>query len=337
LRILVYEFVTGGGLVREPLPLSLAREADLMARALVEDLREIPDVEVLVSRDPRFTPIPGVATLVAPAGRDPLAHYSGGLGAADAVWPTAPETGGVLERLAREAVAQGKILLGSDPAAVRIATSKQATVAALRGAGVPAILTVSRPDRLPALPGRWVVKPDDGAGCDGALVVADWRAARERLAAEPPGLVAQPWIEGASLSLSLLCVGGRASLLSCNRQHVRVVGGGLVLERITVNAVADGDGRLAALADRIAAAIPGLRGYVGVDLVWGQDGPVVLEINPRLTTSYCGLREALGVNAAAMVVELLRIARRAGGRRGAGGRRVEIVLAESAPETSRAS
>ena len=53
-------------------------------------------------------------------------------------------------------------------------------------------------------------------------------------------------------------------------------------------------------------AIPGLWGYVGVDLMLAKEGPVVLEINPRLTTSYCGLRRALGINTAAMVLDLLR-------------------------------
>jgi predicted ATP-grasp superfamily ATP-dependent carboligase len=71
-----------------------------------------------------------------------------------------------------------------------------------------------------------------------------------------------------------------------------------------VNAASD-DGTLASLADRIAAAIPGLWGYVGVDLVLTRDGPVVLEINPRLTTSYCGMGQALGINTAGLVLSLL--------------------------------
>jgi predicted ATP-grasp superfamily ATP-dependent carboligase len=44
---------------------------------------------------------------------------------------------------------------------------------------------------------------------------------------------------------------------------------------------------------------------VGVDLVETSDGPVVLEVNPRLTTSYCGLRTARGLNPAALVMGLL--------------------------------
>jgi len=55
----------------------------------------------------------------------------------------------------------------------------------------------------------------------------------------------------------------------------------------------------------VAQAIPGLWGYVGIDLVDTADGPQVIEINPRLTTSYCGLASALGINPAARVLALL--------------------------------
>ena len=57
-------------------------------------------------------------------------------------------------------------------------------------------------------------------------------------------------------------------------------------------------------AQRIAEALPGLWGYVGVDLVLSAAGPMVLEVNPRLTTSYAGLREAIGANPAAFVLQL---------------------------------
>ena len=57
-------------------------------------------------------------------------------------------------------------------------------------------------------------------------------------------------------------------------------------------------------------AIPGLWGYVGVDLVIGDNGPVVLEVNPRLTTSYIGLSRSIGHNVAEL---LLRLAADPGG------------------------
>ena len=62
---------------------------------------------------------------------------------------------------------------------------------------------------------------------------------------------------------------------------------------------------LAPVAARIAKAFPGLWGYVGIDLIDSPAGPLVLEINPRLTTSYVGLAAAIGGNPAGMVLAML--------------------------------
>lgn len=46
---------------------------------------------------------------------------------------------------------------------------------------------------------------------------------------------------------------------------------------------------------QVATAIPGLRGYVGIDLILQENGELlVVEINPRLTTSYVGYRALAG-------------------------------------------
>ena len=69
-------------------------------------------------------------------------------------------------------------------------------------------------------------------------------------------------------------------------------------------ALTDGRGALlAALARRVGRAMPGLRGFVGIDLVWhAQRGPVLIEVNPRVTCAYVGLSQALGRNLAADVI-----------------------------------
>ena len=305
----MFEFVTGGGLAGEALPPGLTREADLMVRALLDDLARISGLRCLVSRDPRLPALAGVETLAAQAGEDVFSAFSRGVAASDAVWPTAPETGGVLERLGRLTLHGGRVLLGSHPDAVRLTTSKRATAAVLAAAGIGVVPTFGAGDVLPVIPGSWVIKPDDGAGAEDTTVVADSRAARAALETRGAGFIAQPWVAGETLSLSLLCAAGAARLLSCNRQRVRVTDGRVALAGIGVNAAAPRAAEYRPLADRIAAAIPLLWGYVGVDLVAGADGPVVLEVNPRLTTSYCGLGGALGVNPARAVVELAATAR----------------------------
>ena len=50
-------------------------------------------------------------------------------------------------------------------------------------------------------------------------------------------------------------------------------------------------------------ALPGLRGFVGVDLVWhAERGPVAIEVNPRVTCAYVGLSDELDRNLAAEIL-----------------------------------
>jgi predicted ATP-grasp superfamily ATP-dependent carboligase len=117
--------------------------------------------------------------------------------------------------------------------------------------------------------------------------------------------VIQPFIEGIPASLCLLCRDGAARLLSCNVQRVAVANDEFHLLGCIVNGIAEGRTRYARLAREIAAAMPGLWGIVGVDLIAAEQGPLLLEINPRLTTSYVGLRPSLGENPAELVLNLI--------------------------------
>jgi predicted ATP-grasp superfamily ATP-dependent carboligase len=148
-----------------------------------------------------------------------------------------------------------------------------------------------------------VVKPDDGVGCEGTLIIRD--PAQFQTLAGMEGWIVQPLLEGEAISLSVLFANGRARLLSCNRQRIERAGGGFVLKGVSVNAIPDHDGSLQTLAESIARSMPELWGYAGIDLILTDDGPVILEINPRLTTSYAGLRLATGENPAAWVLHLL--------------------------------
>ncbi len=305
MKIFVYEHVTGGGMSAVPPPPGMLHEADLMVRTLIEDLGARADVELLTSRDARLAPVPGAETLRVGANDDPHAIFAQGILASDAVWPIAPETGHALEELSREVLRRGRILLGSRPDAVSVSASKRQTVRTLAAAGISAVPTFVASEPLPRRPGRWVTKPDDGAGAENTRLVDTWQSAMRQLQADPGRLVAQPWLEGTPISLSLLCHGGESLLICCNRQRLQMVEGAIALAGIAVNAVSDPSGELAALGESIATALPGLWGYVGVDLVLAPEGPVVLEVNPRLTTSYCGIRRALDVSVAAMVLDLL--------------------------------
>ena len=105
-----------------------------------------------------------------------------------------------------------------------------------------------------------------------------------------PRLVVQPWLEGSSISLSMLCVDGENLLLSRNRQRLRISDGRVSLAGLEVNAEIED---LFQPWPRSPAGSPRRFPDSGATSVWiwslTDHGPVVLEVNPRLTTSYCGI------------------------------------------------
>ncbi|MCG3201770.1 MAG: hypothetical protein NFCOHLIN_01640 [Gammaproteobacteria bacterium] len=301
MRLLIIEFVTGGGFAGGTLPESLAAEGETMLQAVLRDLHGAPGVGVLVARDVRLHR-PAAWCEVVDIEDTPWPRWAAAVDAVDAVLPIAPETDGLLERLNGLVVARGRELLGCAPAAVHVAASKTRTAVALQRAGIEVIPTSSDARRLPATEHGWVVKPDEGAGSEHTFHLRDAGAVRARMnSAEIAAPVVQPFVPGEPISLSLLCAAGRVRLLGCNRQLQARAGDVLRQCGVVVNGAIEHLAAVQPLAERLCAALPGLRGYVGVDLVISGYGPVVVEVNPRLTTAYAGLSASIGSNAFELV------------------------------------
>ena len=151
------------------------------------------------------------------------------------------------------------------------------------------------------------MKPRFGAGSQDTFLIrnrdvgpgfpawpSEQRALRPGWKAWPhDNFIVQQYVLGEAASVALLIAPGQAIPLMPARQHLssdgrfRYLGGSLPLQP-----------GLALRATKVAlaavAGIAGLQGYVGVDLVLGDDGyDWAIEINPRLTTSYIGLRRAV--------------------------------------------
>jgi predicted ATP-grasp superfamily ATP-dependent carboligase len=303
LRIFVFEYLTAGGWREISASASAIAEGRMMLEAVLGDLRDIDGVDAVVALDPAIDIAPVRASVATIAPDDPGGSWAAIAARSDLVWPIAPETAGILERVVEGAWRAGTAVLASGMRALRVARSKTATSAWLGARGIPVVATAPLATPPPAAAG-WVVKPDDGAGAAATRFVADRAAVRRAAAAAPQALVAQPFLRGEALSLSLLVEEGEAWLLACNRQKVMLADGVFAYRGSLVGGAESRRAALEPLAQRIAAALPDLWGYVGVDLIDGADGPVVLEINPRLTTSYVGLAESIGVNPAALVLAL---------------------------------
>jgi tyramine---L-glutamate ligase len=278
-----------------------------MLRSLLRDCAEaLPQCEITMLRDARLPPLSSnsnknvcvinVTHHFMQAWQDALEHT-------EAVWIIAPETGGVLPRLAQAAQAAGKCVLNSSAQAIALCSSKLKTAAHLQAQGIQVVPTFRyRHEYLPssARNGPVVVKPDDGAGCLDTYVFANAQAV------VGSHEVIQPYISGKAMSVSLWCEAGVATLLSINEQRIVKIAGQLKFEGCTVNAMNATNtaiellGQFQALTNAIARAVPGLWGPVGVDLVLNET-LIVIEINPRMTTSFTKLREACNINIASLI------------------------------------
>lgn len=291
--------------------MSLSREGSSMIFALLKDLAEIPELTLTATRDSRLE-LPTLSTptvdwiTVDPNSSD-MPWLESAIENVDAVWPIAPETGGVLESICNLVTRKGKVLLNTPAEGVRLAASKFLTATRLEGSGVPVVPTdrwqgqSSAPASFP-----FVIKPDDGVGCEDTRIISEVQQWEEFRGHSPAShWIMQPLLEGDSLSLCALFSSGEAVLLSVNRQHIQRQNDGFKLRGCAVNAIADEGGIFSGLLKKIATAFPELWGYVGVDLIRNHQGLHVLEINPRLTSSYTGLRSALGLNPARLVIDLM--------------------------------
>jgi RimK family alpha-L-glutamate ligase len=206
-----------------------------------------------------------------------------------------------------ESVVACGVATPNPPAAIRIGRDHWATAAALSQAGlpVPPTLAGADPEALAAhavshlgLPAvvkqrrsRMGVGVIRSATRDHLEAVLDslWRVGDE--------IVIQQWLPGGALSLRLLVVGGAvvaaARFTAAEGEWRSNAARGGSVESYDVTR----DEQELAVA---AARTLGL-GHCGVDLVMGDDGPVILEVNP--TPGFLRLEDATGVDVARALVE----------------------------------
>ncbi len=310
-KILVFEFITGGGYAQQVLPVSLANEGMLMLNALLLDLAVLSDIQITVMQDWRCTHLPlpknAKAVLVSKGQSiDDLMQQL--IECVDAVWLIAPETDAILSNLSQWVEAKLKILLNSSSAAVALCSDKLSTKQYLEQHAIPLVKTLQLDTFLQDFDAPWVVKAKDGVGCLENYYVSSQNGLNSinSQIKRSSDYIIQPYINDNSLSLSCLFKEGKAWLLCCNRQIISVQQGRFELSACEVNIAYSREAELQQLIDKVAIAIPGLWGYVGIDLVQTESGELlVLEINPRLTTSYAGIHSALGINVASLIIAMI--------------------------------
>ena len=313
--IFLYEYITGGGLwsLGESPRGSLLREGSAMARALAEDLLAVAGMEVALLRDARLRDsffITGCQLTDVISKADEREQFFRLAERADSTVIIAPEFGGQLLERCEWAQAAGTRLLSPDRAFISLAANKHRAAAHLQQAGirVPNARQLCPGDPLPddfSYPA--VIKPADGAGSLYVQLLPD-AAATFEWPDWPTSMRLESFHAGTAASVSILSgpQGARAILPACRQRlsddgRFAYQGGEWPLDSRL-------GARAARLARRVFEALPRTVGYWGIDVVLGAaaDGSedVLIEINPRLTTSYIGLRRRAKTNLAGAMVSI---------------------------------
>jgi predicted ATP-grasp superfamily ATP-dependent carboligase len=304
--LFVCEFITAGGFNHVDLPESLVREGLLMRDALLRDLSALP-YEIITTTDARLTKPQFVSESILIHQYDDVWQvWDQQIRSADAVWIIAPETDDLLKKLTELAIKYQKPIFGCGSESIEITSSKYATFQVLQKAGIDTIPTFSIRNWSKS-DGAWIAKPDDGAGCEdtfffeNAQALAHWLGSRHK----EDSHVIQPYLAGLAASISCVIYRCKAYILSCNTQLISIDDHQLKFNGCELNGMEAHRVAFESVAMKIAEALPDLAGYVGIDVIVDNEKVIVVEINPRLTTSYVGLDRAIGVNPAELIINVL--------------------------------
>ena len=116
--------------------------------------------------------------------------------------------------------------------------------------------------------------------------------------------IIQEYIPGDVCSVCLISDGKEALPISLNKQIVKIdenggeyLGGYVPYEHPSKE-------KAFAVAKRACEFVPGLKGFIGVDLIIADD-VYLIEINSRFTTSYVGLQKVSNINIAKAIIDLI--------------------------------
>lgn len=309
MRVLIHEHFTSGGRSGQATQGQASAcdrhddEPELLAagqgmlRPLIADLLAA-GVDVTVTLAPRLAIDLPPRTRRVTSG-SPSQALAAALPRVDAAIVIAPESHDVLAATTALVERAGVCNLGSASDAIRSVADKQLLSMRLAAAGVPTPASAAGLGAAPTLLKTHetiVVKPRRSAGCVDTFLCRS--GAELRWLPDRDDWLVQELVPGLTASAAFVVTADGVVPLRAGSQSIATIpgrsGGSARLSyeggRLPLGEALEA--RAVALGHRAVEQIPGLRGFVGVDLVLGTEArdDRVIEINPRLTVAYAGLR-----------------------------------------------
>ena len=271
-KILIFEYITGGGLIENKLNYSLLNEANIILDSLIKESKNT--VHFFCDYRHKYKNNNN-AILVYPNNKD-IIFDSNFISKYDYFLPICPEIDLILFNYVKK-IRQKKItnIHISDNKSLLIASDKLMLKEACNQFMIPNPDSYSSKSKN----NKFITKDRYGCGCNNISIIND------PLRKNSSNMIHENYIPGKSYSANLYIKDSGYKLISINQQHISMKNTNLKLNSIDVNIHPSFNNMIYKFIDDILNVIPGLRGFIGFDFIFNNNKIFLIEINPRFTTS----------------------------------------------------
>lgn len=323
MRILIYEYFSGGGLSNDPLAFSIFSEGFGILKCLISDFKadghyiitildsRISNLDFSKTKADKIIKIEKLNDLYSV-----IKKLSNNI---DAAYIIAPEKNGILQKIIR-LIENAKIIsLNCTISGINCVSNKVNLYKFLKDNNIktPKSIffntfdemiiikkTIQKNFSYPVL-----IKPSFGTDCEGIKIIekeSDLKKTIEQTRNKFGNsiFIIQEFIRGTNTSICFLNTINKFKAISLNKQYIFLgkreekseYKGGLIPYKSSL------EKRAITSSKKIIKSIPGLTGLIGVDFIFTKNEVFVIEVNPRITTSYIGLREIININLAKAII-----------------------------------
>ncbi|MEA2069824.1 MAG: ATP-grasp domain-containing protein, partial [Asgard group archaeon] len=225
----------------------------------------------------------------------------------------APETKQCLKHLVENYQKLGNTSLNASPKAIYFTSSKKQLYRFLATKGLPIpqtyiiqpnkkiskITTKKKPPKKKLTElyqflekeKQLIIKPNMGTSCEGIELITTKRKLESFLINSSQVLLLQQYIPGEYLSVNTYCSDKKVAILSINKQIIQNDRNKIQFLGNKTNYKPKNQSQITNTVKQILEELPGLKGLVGVDIIMATniELPVIIDINPRASTSICGI------------------------------------------------
>ena len=325
--IFIFEFVSGGGFSQVEIPSSLFCEGYAMLRTIIEDFKNLGFhiTTLLDSRIESLSPYMKADVIKSvELEEDYLKKYIDCVRDSNYCFVIAPEFSSILYNLTKIVKKNDKNLLSIDLNGVKLGASKLETYKfflankmntpksyriPFKGCILDLDFILHKFDQLNS---SIVIKPDDGVGSELIFYfekkdeILHFFESSNKIFDTNRKFILQQYIEGDPMSVSIIndqplekTIENNPKILSINAQNLQITDNIKDFAYLGGSTPVDQFKQLKTQIEDILKCVDlsAFKGYFGIDFVKKADNSLsFIEINPRLTTSYVGIRNVLEFN-----------------------------------------